>query len=154
MKIPNFVSRMEQLNGYILLLLCQKNLTTLASPTIRRMNCSFPENELAIIILKCFPRQFKNHYYLYNMVPAEIGQLRDKVMQIKKVVGKQKQEASANAATVVEKNDLLKKSLKTPKSRIVLAVLVRDVASYVHSMVVQQILTTPRIVASMILTVC
>jgi len=59
MEIPNFVSRMEQLNGYILLFPCQKDLTTLASPTIRRMNCSFSENELANIILKCFPRQFK-----------------------------------------------------------------------------------------------
>ena len=45
-----------------------------------------------------FPKTVRKSYYLYNTVPAKIGQLQDKLVQIKKVVGKQKQEASTSAA--------------------------------------------------------
>ena len=88
MKIPNFVSRMEQLNGYIAYLPCCKDCTAFATQMTVRMNRSFHKSELAGIILSCFPTKYKNQYYLnHGTVPLEIGALRDKLMQIEKVVG-------------------------------------------------------------------
>ena len=52
------------------------------------MNLSFNENNLSGIILNCFPKHYDDKYYLNNSsVPSEIGRLRDKLVQIKKVVG-------------------------------------------------------------------
>jgi len=64
------------------------------------MNCSFHKNELAGIILNCFPTKYENQYYLNNgTVPSEVGPLRDKLMQIEKVIGNQPLAASNSTAT-------------------------------------------------------
>ena len=62
MKIPNFVSRMEQLNEYIAYLPCRKDSTAVATQMTVRMNLSFHESKLTGIILSCFPTKYKNQY--------------------------------------------------------------------------------------------
>ena len=156
MKIPNFVSRMEQLNGYIAYLPCRKDSTTVATSTTERMNHSFHENELAGIILNCFPTKYENQYYLNNgTVPSEVGPLRDKLMQIEKVIGNLPLADRDKAATknlVVVPNDLPKRSPKmAPRGKKALPAMVRNIVPCVRSTVVLSVCTIPRIVLSMIL---
>jgi len=116
MNVPNFVSRMEQLNGYILHLSCRKDCLSISTPTTERMNCSFNENDLSGI-LNYFPKRYEDHYYLNNgSVPSEISPLCDKLVQIEKVVGNYVS-AVGNSTTskdksTIDQNDLLKETSK------------------------------------------
>ena len=58
-----FFARIEQLNSYVPVLLCLKDIdqvTYLTAP----VNVSFLEHELAVIILQCMPKIYDDQYWL------------------------------------------------------------------------------------------
>jgi len=80
--IRGFFARMEQLNSYLPLLPCLKDSDQATSSTAR-MNVSFSEHKLAIIILRCMPKVFDDQYRLLtNLIPTALSQLRTKLEAI------------------------------------------------------------------------
>ena len=69
MSICMFITRTEQLNPHLPLLPCLKD-SDQAIVATARMNVSFSENQLAIIILRCMLRIYDDQYWLTkNFIP-------------------------------------------------------------------------------------
>ena len=82
MTIRGFFAQMEQLNSYLPLLLCLKDINQVTGSTAR-MNVSFSEHELAIIILCCMPKVFDDQYWpSTNFILTPLSQLRTKLEAI------------------------------------------------------------------------
>ena len=109
MSIRAFFARMEQLNSYLPLLPCLKD-SKQATKLTARMNVSFSEHELAVIILRCMPKSYEDQYYLTsNFIPTALAPLRAKLEAISRVVEGTKQQKRKGEAFSSDKSGKKKK---------------------------------------------
>ena len=91
MSIPKFFARMELLNSYLPLLPCLKDSNQATNMTAR-MNMSFPEHELDVIILHCMPKVYDDQYYMTtNFIPTALDPLHVKLETISRAIDDIKQ---------------------------------------------------------------
>ena len=111
MSIRAFFARMEQVNSYLPLLPCLKD-SKQATKLTARMNVSFPEHKLTVIILRCMPKSYDDQYYLTtNFIPTALAPLHVKLKAISRVVeGTKQQKRKGEAYT--DKNGKKKVSAK------------------------------------------
>ena len=80
--IPVFSTRMEQLNSHLPILPCLKD-SNQAMDVTARMNISFSEHEITIIILCCMPNIYDDQFWLpMSFIPTALPQLRTKLEAI------------------------------------------------------------------------
>ena len=83
MGIREFFERMEELNRYLPLLPCLKD-SHHATDSTTRMNRSFSEHKMAVIILLCIPRRLEDQYRLHHPTqPQKLLPLRLKLEDLK-----------------------------------------------------------------------
>ena len=111
--IINFFTRMDQLSSYIPFLPCQKDDPTISTSLTERMNKAFNQCELAGIILNCFPRRYEDQYYLNSgTVPSDLTLLRNKLIQIERVVDSSSKRAVTTSSNSGVKNEKATSSTK------------------------------------------
>jgi len=94
---------MDQLSSYIPFLPCQKDDLTTSTSLIEQMNKAFNQCELAGIILNCFPRRYEDQYYLNSgTVPSNLTLLRNKLIQIERVVDSSLKRAATSSNSGVK----------------------------------------------------
>ena len=97
---------MDQLSSYIPFLPCQKDDPTISTSLTERMNKAFNQCELAGIILNCFPRRYEDQYYLNSgTVPSDLTLLRNKLIQIERVVDSSSKRAVTTSSNSGVKNE-------------------------------------------------
>ena len=82
MTICGGFAQMDQLNTYLPLLSCLKD-NNQATYSTARINMSFLEHELAVIILRYMPKIFDDSYWLStNYIPTALPQLHTKLKAV------------------------------------------------------------------------
>ena len=82
MTLRAFIQRLEEMNRYLPILPCLKDSTEATDKTIR-MNVSFSEHELAVIVLRAMPRVIQDEYRLHDpMQPQDLTKLGKKLEDI------------------------------------------------------------------------